>query len=136
MGPFRAETVSFLELGWTVAALVGLGFTLWMLRDALDDRRYLREARLNGSRLLVANGAIRWERIRAIKMLLFLLIGLGAMTRVNPAEALTPGSVLYSILALYVPVANVYGSVQDRRARARLLAYMEREEVARAAGGC
>lgn len=136
VGPFRAETVTILEFLWTVAALVGLGFTLWMLRDARGDRRYLRAARLNGSRLLVANGAIRWETLRAIKMLLFLLIGLGAMTRENPPQVLTPGVFLYSCLALYVPLANVYGSVRDRRDRARLLENHEREDRARAAGGC
>lgn len=136
MGPFRAETVTWLEALWSLAALVGLGFTLWMLRDARADRRYLREAGKNGARLIVANGAIRWEWIRAIKMGLFLLVGLGALTRVNPPQVLTWGGVFYSALALYVPLSNVYGSVRDRRDRARLLANHDREERARAAGGC
>lgn len=136
MGPFRADTVTWLELGWTLAALVGLVFAVWMLRDARDDRRYLRASGLNGSRLLVANGAIRWEWIRAIKMGLFLVVGLGALARVNPPQALSPATLLYSALALYVPLSNVWGSVRDRRDRGRLLENLEREDRAREARGC
>lgn len=136
MGPFRADTVTWLELAWSLAALVGLGFALWMLRDARADRRYLRASGLNGSRMLVANGAIRWEWIRAIKMGLFLLVGLGAMTRPNAHQALTAGMALYSALALFVPASNVWGSFRDRRDRARLLAYQEAEERRKQAGGC
>lgn len=133
---FRPDTVTPLELLWSLAALVGLGFTLWMLRDARGDRRYLRAARLNGSRMIVANGAIRWETIRATTMALFLAVGVGAMTRVNPPQVLTPGAVLYSALALVVPLASVYGSFRDRRDRALLLESHGHEERARAAGGC
>ncbi len=136
MGPFRAETVTWLELVWSLAALVGLGFTLWMHRDAMGDRRLLRRSGRNGSRLLVANALIRWERLRAVKMLLFLAVGLAAMTREDPPQVLTPVVVLYSALALYVPVSNVWGSVRDRQDRARLLGYLEREEAAKRAGGC
>jgi hypothetical protein len=139
MGPFRADTANPLEIVWSLAALVGLAFALWMLRDARADRRYLRAAGLNGSRKIVANGAIRWEWIRAVKMALFLLVGLAAMTRLDPPRALTPVTVLYSLLALYVPLSNVWGSALDRRDRGKLLAHLETEERARAAheaGGC
>lgn len=136
MGPFHGDTVTWLEVGWSLAALVGLAYTAWMLRDARADRRYLRASGKNGSRLIVANATIRWEWIRAIKMGLFLLVGLGAMTRVNPPQTLTWGQVFYSALALYVPLSNVYGSARDRRDRARLLANHDREERARATGGC
>lgn len=136
MGPFHASTASPLEVLWTLAALAGLGVGLWMLRDAQGDRRALRQAGLNGARLLVARGAIRWERIRAGKMALFALVGLLALTRPNAPQTLTPQTLLYSALALYVPLANLYGSVQDRRERAQILADLAEKERHRAQEGC
>lgn len=134
MGPFHANTISPLELLWTLAALAGLGVGLWMLRDAQGDRRALRQAGLNGARLLVARGAIRWERIRAGKMLLFVALGIAALTRPNAPT--TPQTLIYSLLALYVPLSNLYGSVQDRRERAQILADLADKERHRAQEGC
>lgn len=127
-----AETVSWLEVGWTLAALVGLLFALWMLRDARGDLRALRRARLNGARLIVARQAVRWEWIRVGTQLLLLLVGVSAMFR--PNQVITGTQVIYTLLAFYLPLGSTVGSILSRRDRVRLLAYLSRVDAARKAG--
>lgn len=127
-----AETISWLEVGWTAAAALGLLFAAWMLADARGDQRALRRARLNGARLIVARQAVRWEWIRVGTQALLLLVGVSAMFR--PNQELTTPQVIYTLLALYLPLGSTVGSILSRRDRIRLLAYLSRVDAARRVG--
>lgn len=128
MGPFHASNMSPIEVGWTAVALVGLLSMGWMLRDARGDLNYLRRSGLNGARLIVARQSARREWVRLGEMLLLLAIGVGALLRANAPTPITPAQVVYTLLALYIPVAQTANSIKERWDRTRLLAYMQAAE--------
>jgi hypothetical protein len=100
---------SWPELAFSAVAAAGLLVTLWNARDAYGDRAALRASGRNGARKIVADDNIRRERDRALKLGIFLAL----------AAALIAAEVLL-----------VKGSIQDRRARGRLIAKIDLELAA------
>lgn len=70
-------SVSDIELLWTLIALVGAGFSLYNVRDALKDYNSL-GADPNGKREL-ASVAVKTEAGRLVVQCIFVAIGIAAM---------------------------------------------------------
>jgi len=73
-------SVEDIEVLWTLLALIGLIFSIYNTREALRDRTALIESRTNGDRLRIANSIIISEITRVIKQIIFLVIGVIALT--------------------------------------------------------
>lgn len=68
-------SVSDIEIVWTVIAAVGLLFSAFTLGAARGDRRALIDAGIKNGRRKVALYTVLAETTRAIKQVIFLLIG-------------------------------------------------------------
>lgn len=131
-------TATWTEVAFSAVALGGLVVTLWNTRDAYGDRAALRALGRNGARKIVADDNIRREWDRVLKLGIFLALG-GCFMATAPADPGRPITRLGSILAAALIAAElllVKGSVQDRRARVRLIAKLDREYGREAREGC
>jgi hypothetical protein len=117
---------SWPELAFSAVAAAGLLVTLWNARDAYGDRAALRASGRNGARKIVADDNIRRERDRALKLGIFLALGVCFMASA-PANRDRPVTRLGLALAAALLVK---GSIQDRRARGRLIAKIDLELAA------
>lgn len=74
-------TVSDIEIVWVGLASVGVGFTLYNMISAYKDMRYLMGLKLppNGRRDLAVS-TVLVEAMRLICLLIFIAIGIAAMT--------------------------------------------------------
>jgi hypothetical protein len=123
---------SWTEVAFSAVALAGLLVTLWNARDAYGDRAALRASGRNGARKIVADDNIRRERDRALKLGIFLALGVCFMASA-PANRDRPVTRLGLALAAALIAAEVLlvkGSIQDRRARGRLIAKIDLELAA------
>jgi hypothetical protein len=116
---------------WSAVALVGFMLNAWALWDAYGDRAALRRRRLNGARLIVANGNVRREWFRVFKQGCFLAIGaFFALTRpAGPPQPLSAAGVVLVAGLLAAIVSMVVASAFDRAERARLLERLARERA-------
>lgn len=82
------QTVSWLELAWTIVALHGFALWAWNARGAYRSLRAVKTLKMRNGRMLWARFALQLCSAFAIVELTFLVVGSIAMTRVsNPASA-------------------------------------------------
>lgn len=67
---------SILEILQTLAAAVGVGFNIWVLRRAVGDYCWLKANKFNGPRLFWARASVVHETLMLALQLLFLAMGL------------------------------------------------------------
>lgn len=79
--------ITVIETIWSIASLAGFATTLWLLREALSDRKALIAASRNGPGLLLASGLVRNELLRAAQLLAMSMLGLFALVGENPNQA-------------------------------------------------
>jgi hypothetical protein len=79
--------VADIEIVWTVIALFGLIFSLFNVREAFIDRKVLRIAGIKNGRKMIADYSLVSEMARASIQLIFLTIGLLAMTYPDPPDS-------------------------------------------------
>lgn len=77
-------SISDIEILWTLIALFGLGFSVYSVREAAADSGALRRSGEKNGRLILARTTLRSEVARMIIQLIFLMIGLAAMTIQEP----------------------------------------------------
>lgn len=73
-------SVSDIELVWTLLALAGLSFSVYNVREAAADLGALKRSGERNGRMLLARMTVRSEVARMAIQLIFLTIGIGAMT--------------------------------------------------------
>lgn len=81
-------TIADIEIVWTLIAASGLVFSLFNLREAWQDRRALKEAKIGNGRSMIATHAVRNEAARGFIQFIFLTIGLLTMTYADPMNSL------------------------------------------------
>lgn len=114
------SNVDALELIWTAISLIGLIAAARGVKDALRDRRILRESSTNSGLMLIASGDLRREALRMYVQGFFLLLGVIALLS-PPSSA--PRTTVGSILAVgFVAAAFciTVSTVLDRRLRSQL----------------
>lgn len=94
-------TVSDIEIVWTVIAFIGLCFSVHNLVQAVGDLEVLRANNISNGRLILAKFTIKAEAARSIMQLIFFLIGVGAMTLVDPPNQLNLPIRVVLITALF-----------------------------------
>lgn len=98
--------VSDVEIIWVLIALVGFGYSMVNVKDALADRRFLNEHNIqNGRRALARYQGIA-EILRAATQFIFLVIGLLAMFLPE-----TPNSLDMPSTQVALRVAITYGLI-------------------------
>ena len=109
--------LSAIEIVWIVASLVALYFTRKNYQESRADKEALQPLR-NG-RLVIANGSLRRDTVRMVKIAVMLLVG--------GAAAFVPGNpdslvgYLFTGLLLMFPLLMAYDSAADNFDRRYLL---------------
>lgn len=118
------ESASWPELAFTIPAIVGLLVCWWMFNAAVADLHYLYARGLNGAREIVAKASRRNELLRTAIQLIFLIIGIAAITDVpQPYLGLiVSGGIITAELLL------VTKSILDRRDRGRVIEVLSRKD--------
>lgn len=115
-------SVTLFEALWVGVALFGSVYCVRNLRNALGDRRFVEQERLNGGRRIVATANVRRESLRLTGMMACLVLGLYAAV---PVEWQAPFRVwLPAVCAITVVAsmsANSYLDAEQRRALMVLL---------------
>lgn len=115
---------------WTAAALAGLGFSWWNVRDSDRDVEALRSRRINGDASAAARFLRDSERLRGLQQGLLAFVGIAALaTPLLPeswAEAI--GEALGWVLVAHV-LLLLGNSAQSTIYRRRLRRPTEDEEV-------
>lgn len=127
------ETASPLEVAWTLTALLCLMVATWGLLDAWWDRQALILAKLNGGRMIVANGAVRREWARAFHLVVFIAIGVfaGLAPPANPNNPITTAGLVIATGLILVELMVATATILDRVERVRLMAYINAHELDR-----
>ena len=87
-------TFSDIEILWVLIALVGLVYSSMNAREAYADRQFIRDHSIINGRSLVANSIYFTELSRAVIQLIFLAVGVIAMTIPEiPPEADVPTNI-------------------------------------------
>lgn len=74
------NTIEDIEILWTLISAIGLGFSLWNLSEAKKDKVAIARANIGNGRSNIARTVLKAEIARVIKQLIFLIIGILAMT--------------------------------------------------------
>ena len=117
------STVSYLEVIWTLIALVGLITCGWLARDALKSRHYWETEGLNGGSDVTTRSNVRSSGIRAFRQFLNLILGLTAMTFPPSETDVDPAFLYYILPALFIisAIADTWDAIKARRDREELL---------------
>ena len=118
--------LDWLEVLWTLSALVALAVAIWNLRDALTDRDYVRQRRLNGLLRTVTENAILEESMRVIKAGALIVAGLASLHVPNTASTTSQyfeAGVAVRLALVVVNVLILATGVQVRILRHRLREY-------------
>ncbi len=127
-----AETASYLEIIWTLLALVTLIFHLNAVASALGGYRWLVAEGINGARRIVVRANIRGNMLRALTEGVFLVAGLLALTA--PARTASRGAMVSLTIILgflLIATCNAANTVVERREREALLAKIRAERAGR-----
>jgi hypothetical protein len=73
-------SIEDIEILWTLIALVGLFFALFNLKESLVDRKSIKSLNITNGRAKIAKTGLKSEVARVIKQLIFLAIGVIAMS--------------------------------------------------------
>lgn len=121
-------SVSDIEILFTLLAAIGIAFSAYTLSRAVGDKRFINHAGILNGRRRLARYAVWAEITRAIKQLIFLVIGILAMTRpeVPPDAGLTLGQNLVRFFFTWgLITATALTTFQS------FLAYMVRREYSK-----
>jgi hypothetical protein len=121
------ETASWVEIIWTVAAVVGLIISIWMLRDTVLDYYHVIVHSATTPKIIIAMGNARSELIKVGVYLLFFVVGVAAMMQ---PESTTQATVISTILRsafIVMILLMVIGSLWDRFDRRQVLQAYLRE---------
>jgi hypothetical protein len=120
------EVMDVLEVIWVLTALIGLSVCQQSLRDAVLDRTYLEILGVNGARILVAQAAVRRERLQLATLGFFAATGVVVLL----SPWLIELGVAPVVVATGIRVAVCFAigqiivvSLLDRRDRAEVIAY-------------
>lgn len=102
--------ITYLEIAWTVIALIGVVITLFILIDGLQDLRYLRENAIprNDPGAILVRSDVRSDAIRFAIECLFLMVG--CITLFVPAGPVEGNPVLF-VVHVFVPLGLMAGAV-------------------------
>lgn len=84
------ETVSWIELLWSVVAVAGLVFVSFRLARVWGDRQFNRRTGRNGTRAVIAGGNVRRAAEKLVKLAVCLIVGVAAMTQPQPTDTHVP----------------------------------------------
>jgi hypothetical protein len=118
------ETISFVELLWTVMAAFGFTLHMALVVDAIKDKAALKALRPNGPRNLIANINLWDDASRAVLQIAFLTIGVYAM--ITPPNPYSAQSALPGVVIILMEIMLIVVSISDLRAKAALLGMMAR----------
>ena len=130
MNTTLTETISIVELVWTVLAAFGFTLHMALVVDALKDKAALKALRPDGPRNLIANINLWDDASRAVLQVAFLSIGLYAMF-IPPNPASTQ-SALPGVIIILMEIMLIVVSISDLRAKATLLGMMARYTLSEA----
>lgn len=113
------DTVTLIEIVWTVPALVGVVLSFWMLWSIRRDHRLLLARGWNGLAALQVRHWHRSEMVALVVHVVFSLVGILALTQPGGAGSTTPSLLTLVITALFVFVPGLLmtRSVGDRIVR-------------------
>lgn len=130
-------TASYVEIGWTIMAAIGLTVSVWGLLDALVDRAVLSFWEEDTTQLeITARKAVRREGIKSLAQYFFLTIGgLSLFNPPNPDDnaqglALFIG-VYWGIGIIVLECVWTVETILDRRDRQRQIRLARQEVAAR-----
>lgn len=112
------SNVTLIEAIWSFVSLGGLAATIWLLREALRDRRIMIEEGRNGPARLLANGIVRTETLRVVQ--LSVMSALGVIAMILPQAEADSGQdfrVLLGWLLTFVAVVVTGNAILDRKMR-------------------
>jgi hypothetical protein len=119
------ELIDLLEVTWVLAAFIGLSVCQQSLRDAVLDRTYLEILGVNGARSLVAQAAVRRERLQMATLGFFAATGVVVLL----SPRLIEWGIAPFVIASGIRVAVCFAigqiivvSLLDRRDRAAVIA--------------
>lgn len=119
--------IAGIEVAWVVMLAPGLAASVYVLVDALRDRRALRASKTNGVAQMVAVLSVRSEVLRLIQQVLLIGIGVGSWFVGPPAH---PDTSLFASVVLVVLFAMGFllaaNSVLNAVARRKVLNYLGR----------
>ena len=122
---------SLLELLWTAMAVLGVGFSLVNIREALITFRSL-GGRVNGRRR-ISIGDIRREVVRLLMYGASILAGIAAGLQSASDRPITPAGVAVVVALLLIQALQVSQSILDRLDSQYLLTHglVARDELGR-----
>lgn len=117
------ETVSTLEIVWTVIAAIGLLTCGWLFRDATKSRLYWETEGLNGGTDTATRSNVRSSAVRTFRQLLNLILGLTSMTFPPSENEIDPAFLYYILPGLFIAgaIIDVVDAIYGRRDRERIL---------------
>lgn len=135
---------TWLEIFWTATGIVGLIVNLWALNDSLADMRYqeaapmpdkdapclLAQLRERQAHERIARGNARDETLRSLIQLVFVMIGIVAMSTApdNPGRAVSPLSWVFAVGLVTVQMLLVAKALLARRDRHWIIDSLTRRE--------
>lgn len=114
------ETVSPLEVLWTVFALYGAGICTGTMLESWHDLDILRASGRNGNLKLIAQQVFRNEVLRLIGLIVIVAIGIIAMLLPNTPGPFSWQRLLMAASMFVLEGTLVYGGWQDRITNRRL----------------
>lgn len=114
------ETISPVEIVWTIIGSVGFLAHVLMLVYCVQDKLFLNKHKLNGARTIVANNNITRQIGYAIVQACFISIGLHSMGLPQNNET----QLVSGILIIIAELVLVAISMINHRDRGRLLSYL------------
>lgn len=83
-GTYYHGFVSDIEILWVLIALFGAGFSIHNLRESFMDITALRLSGIRNGRWKIARAALKSESARLFIQLIYIMVGIGAMTFQEP----------------------------------------------------
>ena len=125
------SSIQPIEVGWTTISLIGLAFQTSGLGDSISDYRNLKLDGRNGPRKIVAFNNIRTQICACTMHILFMTIGVVAMTQepVNPHAPITLTSIVFTLVLVAVNAILVGNAILSRRSRAHLEREIQKLEM-------
>ena len=120
------ENWSWIEVVWTLVAVIGAYFSANNIRDGINDLSALKKIDHDDymlevkSHRIVARGNIRRDALREFIQLIFLLLGLIALSLENPSRGISLVSIIFQASLIAVSVALTISAIGDHFDRVRL----------------